>query len=69
MLRGDMGTIRYEPGGAVDSQGWRPGAPEALLAAMLAPCSADCAGTGGIICRSGRSRALRNTAGDVPSGV
>jgi hypothetical protein len=30
MLRGDMGTIRYEPGGAVDSQGWRPGAPEAL---------------------------------------
>lgn len=22
MLRGDMGTIRYEPGGAVDSQGW-----------------------------------------------
>ena len=22
MLRGDMGTIRYEPGGAVESQGW-----------------------------------------------
>jgi hypothetical protein len=25
MLRGDMGTIRYEPGGAVDSQGWPGG--------------------------------------------